>query len=304
MGGFCWRSGRFLTAWAVLVLGLAALPVFTGCGRVEFDGEAAFRLLVRQCEFGPRPPGSAAHEEMCVWLVETLEACADEVAIQRFTTTGVEQDVELTNVIASFRASERERIMLGAHWDTRAVAERDPDPENRGKPIAGANDGASGVAVLLELAAMMAERPPKLGVDLVFFDGEDGGNGGGFSGWCLGSSYYAAQMGTYCPLYVIVIDMIGDRDLSIEREPNSWAANPETVELVWETARRVGSSSFKDAFGAAMYDDHVPLLKAGVPAVLVIDSKYRYWHTIEDTPDKCSPESLEEVGRVLTALIY
>lgn len=294
-------GGRRLGA---TVAGLALAYLLGGCGAPEFDGHGAFGYLERQCEFGPRPPGSAAHGEMLTWLVEELERFTDDVAVQRFVAVTDTGSVELANVIASFRPLERNRILLGAHWDTRAVAERDPDPANRGTPILGANDGASGVAVLLELARMMAEEPPRLGVDLVFFDGEDGGEGGGLGDWCVGSTYYASRMGDYCPAYAVVIDMVGDRDLSIPMEPNSRSAGGEYVERIWAAARRAGATAFVDHFGVAMYDDHVPLIRAGVPSVLVIDPSYAYWHTLGDTPDKCSDESLGQVGRVLTSLVY
>jgi hypothetical protein len=290
--------GLALAAWLLPALLVA------GCGAPEFDGRSAFEYLERQCDFGPRPPGSPAHEETLSWLNSELERLADEVAVQRFSAVADTGLVELSNIIASFRPLERDRVLLGAHWDTRAVAEKDPDPANRAAPILGANDGASGVAVLLELARMMSERPPALGVDIVLFDGEDGGDGGGLADWCVGSTYYASRMGDYCPGYAVVVDMVGDRDLAIPREPNSVFASVEHVDRVWDAARRVGSTAFVDRSGTAVYDDHVPLIRAGVPAVLIIDFSYRYWHTLEDTPDKCSPESLEQVGRVLASLVY
>jgi Zn-dependent M28 family amino/carboxypeptidase len=288
----------------VLAAGLVLAAVLAGCGAPEFDGKSAFRFLERQCEFGPRPPGSEAHEETLDWLVRELKRFADDVSVQRFTAVADTRTVELSNVIASFRPRERERVLLAAHWDTRAVAEKDPDPSMRGRPILGANDGASGVAVLLELARMMSERPPALGVDIVLFDGEDGGEEGGLPDWCLGSTYYASRMGSYCPTYAVVVDMIGDSDLSIPKEPNSVSASGDVVERIWDVARRVGSTAFTDRSGVAVYDDHVPLIRAGVPAVVIIDFSYRYWHTLEDTPDKCSPESLEQVGNVLSSLVY
>ncbi len=294
------RGGRL----GSLAVGLALACLVPGCGVPQFDGQAAFRYLERQCEFGPRPPGSRAHGETLAWLVHELELFADEVAVQRFTAVMDTGSVDLANVIASFRPLARNRVLLAAHWDTRIVAEKDPDPANRTTPILGANDGASGVAVLLELARMMSERPPRLGVDLVLFDGEDGGDGGGLSDWCVGSTYYASRMGDYCPAYAVVVDMIGDRDLSIPKEANSRAASGAHVERIWETARRVGATAFADRSGVAVYDDHVPLIRAGVPAVLIIDFNYTYWHTLEDTPDKCSPESLEQVGSVLASLVY
>jgi len=292
------HAGRSLTLAAIVLL-LAA-----GCGRGEFDGESAYSFLVEQCSFGPRPPGTEAHRRTRDWLVERLRETTDHVALQRFVVTAPGGEFELTNIIASFAPRKRERVLLGTHWDTRAIAERDPDPANRATPIIGANDGASGTAVLLELAHMMALRAPRIGVDLVFFDGEDGGNGGGLGEWCLGSKHYARHLGDYCPSYAVVIDMIGDADLAVHVEPNSATACPEVVERVWGAASRVGATRFDREFGVAVYDDHAPLIRAGIPAALVIDLEYPSWHTVEDTPDKCSPGSLAEIGRVLTELVY
>lgn len=296
------RQRRGTRAVAALAVVLCAL--LPSCGAPEFDGEAAFTLIETQCSFGPRNPGGPGHEAMLEWLVATLRSRADAVSVQRFVVAAPAGNVELTNVIASFRPDERERVLLCAHWDTRAVAERDPDPAKRETPIAGANDGASGVAVLLELARVMAARGPAVGVDLVFFDGEDGGDGGGLGEWCLGSSYYAAHLGEYSPRYAVVIDMVGDADLGIPKEPNSLSAAPGVVERVWEAARAVGAESFGERSGPAMYDDHVPLIRGGIPAIVVIDPHYRYWHTVEDTPDKCSASSLAEVGAVVVRLVY
>jgi Zn-dependent M28 family amino/carboxypeptidase len=160
------------------------------------------------------------------------------------------------------------------------------------------------VAVLLALASMMSVRSPDVGVDLVFFDGEDGGNGGGFDNFCVGSAFFASRMGGYAPAYAVVVDMVGDSDLSIPVEPNSVSACPSVVRMVWDAARRAGATSFSDEPGTAMFDDHIPLIKAGVPSALIIDFDYAHWHTVGDMPDKCSPESLGEVGAVLTELIY
>ncbi|MBN2565378.1 MAG: M28 family peptidase [Candidatus Eisenbacteria bacterium] len=291
-----------VAVWVVVpVIALSAL----GCGDMSFDGESAYGFVERQCEFGTREPGGTGHERMLEWLVDTLDGYADQVALQSFKATMWDStDVTLTNVIASFRTDLRRRVLLCAHWDTRPVAERDPNPDSRGRPIPGANDGASGVAVLLELGRMMAERAPSVGVDLVFFDGEDGGQGGGLADFCLGSAYYAAHMGSYAPSYAVVIDMIGDRDLSIPVEPNSMAACPEVVEMVWSAADAVGAGSFTRSSGTGMFDDHIPLIRAGVPTALVIDFDYAHWHTQEDTPDKVSAESLGEVGKVLSKLVY
>jgi len=294
------RTDRLiLTALLVIVTAAAG-----GCGRASFDGDSAHALIVEQCDLGPRYPGSEGHAAMISWLVEKLDPLADEVAIQRFEAPFYGEPVELANVIASFRPDARERVLFATHFDTRAIADRDPDPDARDRPIPGANDGGSGVAVLLELARVMSERRPGTGVDLVFFDAEDGGDGGGFPDWCVGSSFYASRLGDYCPRYAVVIDMIGDSDLAIPVELNSVSASPDVVRKVWNAAERVGAERFVDRRGPSVFDDHIPLIWAGIPTALVIDFDYAYWHTLEDTPDKCSPSSLAEVGSVLTELVY
>jgi hypothetical protein len=288
-----------LTALLVTVTAAAG-----GCGRASFDGDSAHALIVEQCDLGPRYPGSEGHAAMISWLVEKLDPLADEVAIQRFEAPFYGEPVELANVIASFRPDARERVLFATHFDTRAIADRDPDPDARDRPIPGANDGGSGVAVLLELARVMSERRPGTGVDLVFFDAEDGGDGGGFPDWCVGSSFYASRLGDYCPRYAVVIDMIGDSDLAIPIELNSVSASPDVVRKVWNAAERVGAERFVDRRGPSVFDDHIPLIWAGIPTALVIDFDYAHWHTLEDTPDKCSPSSLAEVGSVLMELVY
>jgi hypothetical protein len=298
--------GRVGTArGAVSALALAAtVTLLCGCGRPEFDGERAFRFLQKQCAMGPRAPGSAGHDAAERWLIESLGELADEVVVQRFPVISQGREVPACNVIACFRPDVRERVLLATHWDTRPVADLDPDPARRGEPIPGANDGASGVAVLLELATLMRERPPKAGVDIVLFDAEDGGGAGDLGGWCLGSHHYAERIGDYCPRLAVVVDMVGDSDLSIPVEPNSLSGAPEAVTTVWKEARRAGAVAFEERAGRAMFDDHIPLLRAGLPAVLVIDAEYPAWHTHADTPERCSPRSLEQVGRVLVGLVY
>jgi hypothetical protein len=280
------------------------VALLSGCGQPGFDGDRAFRFLEKQCAMGPRAPGSPGHAEAERWLVESLRALADDVAVQRFSVMSQGREIPACNVIACFRPEERERVLLAAHWDTRPVADLDPDPARRGEPIPGANDGASGVAVLLELATLMRERPPKVGVDIVLFDAEDGGGAGDLGGWCLGSHYYAGRLGDYCPRLAVVVDMVGDSDLSIPVEPNSLSGAPEAVAAVWKEARRAGAVAFEERAGRAMFDDHIPLLRAGLPAVLVIDAEYSAWHTHADMPGRCSPRSLEQVGRVLVGLVY
>ncbi len=290
----------------VLVTAAAlCLPLATGCGGPPaFDGERAYGDLITQCSFGPRYPGSPGHAAVQDWLVATLAETADDVRVQSATYSWDGLELEISNIVASYQPELRDRVLLGAHWDTRSVAERDPDPARRDQPIVGANDGASGVAVLIELGRVMAEQAPGVGVDIVLFDAEDGGDEGGLGAWCIGSSYYASHLGAYCPRYAIVVDMIGDCDLDILTEPYSRSAAPELVSLVWGAAERVGAASFSDRTGTAIYDDHVPLAQAGLAAIVLIDLDYPYWHTVEDTPDKCCPASLAEVGRTVVEFLY
>ena len=298
------RARHPLAAGAAAVV-CATLLAGAGCGGApEFDAGRAYGDLLAQCAFGPRYPGSEAHLEMRQWLEARVSETADEVRLQRFTYATPLGEMEFSNVVASYRPEVRERVLLAAHWDTRSVAERDPDPANRETPILGAHDGASGVAVLLELGRMISERPPDVGIDIVFFDAEDGGDEGGLGAWCIGSSYFASHLGAYCPRYAIVVDMVGDCELEIPMEPYSRSAAPELIRSIWDAADRVGAESFVNRTGTAIYDDHVPLAQAGLAAVVLIDLDYPYWHTVADTPDKCCPESLGEVGRVLAHFLY
>ena len=273
----------------------------------EFNAARAFTDLVKQCKFGPRNPGSQAHKSCLEYLASSLHETADEVELQRFTESlpgSPQKTVHLTNVIARFGKQPR-RIMFCAHWDTRPRADEDPDPSNRNIPVPGANDGASGVAVLLELARILANNPATTGVDIVLFDAEDAGLEGQWETWCLGSSYFA-KSGLLTPYhgYAILLDLVGDSDLSLPIEYYSNLYAPVYVKKIWGRAAELGLVAFKETDGPAVIDDHLNLLKAGIPAVDIIDFNYPYWHTLEDTPDKCSPESLGTVGKLLVSLIY
>jgi hypothetical protein len=286
---------------------LFLISIGSGCDgdRVpDFDAERAFLDLERQCEFGPRVPGSEAHRRMEDWLVSILQSSTDEVVVDTFS---LEVDTDpipvLRNYIARINPDSKRRILLSAHYDTRPVADRDPDVSKRDQPILGANDGASGVAVLIELARQFHERRPKVGVDLVFFDGEDYGEDA--DRMLLGSRRFAAENSDYRPLFGILVDMVGDRDLNLYQEIYSVQGSPETVRRVWSLAGQLGfDEQFISYPRYAVMDDHVPLLEAGIRCINIIDFDYPYWHTTGDTPDKCSAESLEIVGTVLLHLVY
>jgi len=277
----------------------------------RFSGRRAYQFLLAQTDLGPRNPNSPGHQQCLSYLESTLRLSADEVRLQRFTQPGYDGEVlRLTNIIASFRPERRDRILLCAHWDTRPRAEHDPDSTRRGDPILGANDGASGVAVLLELASLMRQSPPPVGVDIVLFDGEDYGREGDHAMYLLGSRFFAARRPPdYVPRYGLLLDMVGDAELEILQEQTSLEYAPGAVEKVWNTAAALGIRQFVRAPGGEILDDHIPLNESGIPTVNIIDFNYpdvshRYWHTQMDTPDKCSPESLEAVGRVITHTIY
>jgi glutaminyl-peptide cyclotransferase len=290
------------------------LPGFTeaagGKPLPTFKGKDAFTYLVQQTDFGPRNPNSRGHEACLGFLGETLQRSAEKVRFQHFTHAGYGEELWLTNVIASFRPGLQDRILLCAHWDTRPRADRDENPMRRNQPILGANDGASGVAVLLYLARLMKALPPPIGVDLVLFDGEDYGKEGDLSRYLLGSRFFADEKpADYEPRFGILLDMVGDKLLDLPRERNSIQLAPDIVELVWEKARELGIRQFSSQIGEAMMDDHIPLNEAGIKTIDVIDFNYpdqtnRFWHTHNDIPQNCSPESLEAVGTVLTHVIY
>ncbi len=254
----------------------------------EFDGERAYQDVIRQVEFGPRIPGTEGHGRVIVYIQAELKAAGwqSEVVIGEFKGQSVKN-------IRAWRVKAEPVILLGAHYDTRIYADDDPNPENHAKPVPGANDGASGVAVLLELArALPADSVP---VELVFFDAEDNGRIAGWD-WILGSSAYAAAMQSQ-PKAVVIVDMIGDADLDIYLERNS---DPELMRQIWGVAQRLGyKHAFIPEYKYRVLDDHLPFIEKGLKAVDIIDLDYPYWHTIDDTPDKVSAQSLNIVGDTL-----
>lgn len=299
---------------AVLLLPLA---VVVGCGgepapgRGAFDAALADSLVARQVAFGPRVPGTEAHAAALRWMTEWLEERADSVAQIPFTHVTQDGDtLSLTNVWASFAPQASSRILLTAHWDSRPVAERSEDPDDRGRPVPGANDGASGVAVLLALADELARTPPVVGVDILLTDGEDWGYGPvGYEtrieDMLLGARHFAStQGGTYRPLFGILLDMVGERNARFPWEQNSLALAPEVVRRVWDVAEELGHGDyFPQEPGRAVTDDHVVLNEAGIRTIDIIDFDYPAWHTADDTPDKIDPATLGAVGDVVLEVI-
>lgn len=281
--------GSILLLFSALLAWYAyALMRGSADGVTPFDGVRAMEDVQRQVDFGPRIPGSIAHAQAVKWIEAELTAAGWDVELQ----TAVAMGHELTNVIAH-HDSAPPRVLVGAHFDTRIIADRDPQPELRSQPGPGANDGASGVAVLLELARTLP--PDSIPVWLVFFDAEDNGRIPGWD-WILGSRAFVESDSTQ-PQQMILLDMIGDSDLRIPMEGQS---DPSLRLSIWATAARLGHDDvFVPELGSAILDDHVPFLEAGIPAVDIIDMDYPYWHTAADTTDKLSSESLQIVGDVL-----
>lgn len=260
----------------------------------------------KQVAFGPRVPGTAAHDSCFAFLLETLRGTTPDVEADTFSYTVPElkKTVRLMNVRARFRPESKQRVLLAAHWDTRPWADRDPDPARRGQPILGANDGASGVAVLLEVARMLKARGPALGVDIALFDGEDLGTETNPSGYFRGSIRYVAEHAAEPPpLFVILVDMVGRRGANFYWEGLSEDKASNIVSLVWDRARSLGIRRFLPGVKATVYDDHVAFLNAGIPAIDVIDFAFPEWHTHKDDLSILSPEPLEDVGRVLVSLV-
>ncbi|MBC8236329.1 M28 family peptidase [bacterium] len=289
-----------LTQW-LLLLGLLSFSEVEAVSP-EFDAEHAFQYLIRQCEFGPRNPGSNGHENTKKYLIFELKQYSQEVVAQEFEYTDKQKLLKLTNIIARFGKKNGEKILFAAHWDTRPFAEHDPNPEKRKTPILGANDGASGVAVLLEVARVLKSKPPENEIFIVLFDGEDYGRS--IDDMFLGSRHFADNMEQWKPDYGILLDMIGDKELDLPIEQLSFRAAPELTQRVWQTAKDLRLDAFHPQLGPAIMDDHISLIEAGVPCIDIIDFDYPYWHTTEDTPDKCSAESLGIVGKLILALIY
>jgi len=262
---------------------------FTGnTGGLSFSGERALEHVEKQVGFGPRMPGSDAHTATADYIRETLEGNGWTVDVQEFTFNGI----EARNIIGRAGPEMGSWIILGTHYDTRPLADR--DPQSPDQPVMGANDGASGVAVLLELARVIDKKSLDELIWIVFFDVEDSG-GIDENPWAYGSQYFANSLDRY-PEAVVVVDMVGDVELNIPFERNS---DIDLSAKIWAIAKDNGYSAFIPEPGRSILDDHTAFLRLGIRAIDIIDIDYPYWHTTQDTLDKVSAESLEQVGSTL-----
>ncbi len=260
----------------------------------EFSGERAYQDVLAQVAFGPRPTGSEALRQTGDYIIAQLKQAGWQVEEQPFEYMGV----QARNIIGKRGSGNGKPIViLGAHYDTRRQADNDPDPAKRTQPVIGANDGASGAAVLLEMARTLDVAATGREIWLAFFDAEDNGRLDGWD-WIQGSTYMAANL-TVTPTAMILFDMIGDADQQLYWDRNSDQALNASI---WQTAASLGYGQvFIPQVKWTMIDDHIPFAQRGIPSVDLIDFDYRYWHTVDDTADKVSALSLERIGRTITA---
>ena len=256
--------------------------------RQEFNADRAYADVRYQMDLGPRTMGSAAHEAEAQWIITCLQEANWQVEIVE-TMDGGPGGMSVKSIVAK-KGSGSPWVIIGSHYDSRSVADQDPDPAKRSLPVPGANDGASTVAILLELARVI---PAKLDrqVWLVFFDDEDNGKSDG-TGWSIGAKYFVESLQGK-PDSVVILDMLGDKNLTIYMEKNS---DPDLNNEIWGVAKDLGFGQFIPTYKYSIIDDHLPFREAGIRAVDVIDIDYPYWHTTQDTLDKISAESLKVAG--------
>lgn len=287
-----------------------------------FSADTAYKYVAEQVAFGPRVPGTAAHDSCANYIVERLHGLGpDTVIVQTGTVTAFNGDVlPIKNIIAQYNKFQTKRILLAAHWDTRPWANRDDSHEKRLLPADGANDGGSGVGVLLEIARNLAEKSPSVGVDLFFIDAEDYGDSSGFSEnsdtWCLGSQYWADNVVPYTadnmPVYGILLDMVGGRDARFNYEAFAQENATKPTVKVWSEAESLGyGERFPRSIGGAVTDDHVVLTRAGIPTTDIIElnnpetlSFPPSWHTHNDNLSNIDKETLQVVGDVVLNVVY
>lgn len=288
-----------------------------------FNPDSAYAYVKSQCDLGPRVPGTPSHAACASFLENTLKRYTPHVQVQSFRARIFDGAVlNGKNIIASFQPDKRARVMLCAHWDSRPFADHDPDPAKRDQPVMGANDGASGAGVMLEIARLLSTHQPRIGVDIILFDLEDYGppedaqTEGKNEHWGLGSQYWARNPHeyNYRPRFCILLDMVGAPDATFRQEGFSMHFAPDKVKKVWDIAHRLGYQKyFLNERGGYINDDHYFINDiAKIPAINIIHldpkssngSFFEYWHTVEDTFDKIDSRTLAIVGRVVLQTVF
>jgi Zn-dependent M28 family amino/carboxypeptidase len=288
------------------LLGLMACGGDANGAAPQFNAATSMSYIQAQLAFGPRIPGSEGHRKTGDWIVEQMRARADTVIVTEWIhVTAGGDSLPMRNIFARINPETSQRILYVAHWDTRPISDLATDRAERALPVPGANDGASGVALLMGVADALRTNPTPLGVDLLFVDGEDFGDFSSNTDVLIGSKHFAENLPPdYRPLFGVLWDMIGDADLKIYQEGYSVDRAPEIVSRVWQTAADLGYHNyFVPTGGQAITDDHIPLLDAGLRVINVIDINFPSHHTPRDTYDKVSPESMQIVGNVAVAVI-
>lgn len=274
----------------------------------EFDSTRAFRYLREQCALGPRNPGGEGHHRAIDYFLAHFKSLGIPLQEQKFVHIDMHsgEKVDLTNLIATVKGKDPKRkpVIFCAHWDTRPRADQESNAVLRGRPILGANDGASGSAVLMELANLLKQKAPLQTVYLVLFDGEDYGSEGNIEEYFLGARYFADNLPAKNIDYALLLDMVGDKDLKLQMEDNSLRQDPILVRKIWSVAQSLGLDAFQGGRGPNVLDDHMPLQAKGLHAVDIIDFEYPAWHTLGDTPDMCSARSLGMSGSLVASLAF
>ncbi len=290
-----------------------------------FSADSAYSFIKQQVAFGPRVPGSEAHSLCSDWFIEKLnEFGADTVIILKSQATAWDgARLPIKNIFARFNTKAKDRIILTAHYDTRPWADNDPDPSNRNTAIDGANDGASGVAVILEIARNLGEKTPEIGVDILLNDCEDYGVRQDVdtditdseSTWCLGTQAFVEDLPysiTEIPRFGILLDMVGGENARFNPEYFSSHLAEAPTAKVWAIAHKLGlAEQFPSKIGNPITDDHLPLIRAGIPTTNIIENCNPQsgvfpptWHTVNDNITHIDPSSLDAVGRVVLNVIY
>lgn len=302
-------TGKGGAAWlAICLLIVSSCRGERQANAGKFDGQTAIGYAKAQLDFGPRVPGTPAAQRAGDWIIQQMKQRADTVIVQSWThVTQDGKSLPMRNIIARFKPAAADHILYVTHWDTRPVSDQAENLGDRQLPMPGANDGASGVGLFVALGDALKKNPPMQGVDLLFVDGEDyGAFDEKLADVLIGSAYFAAHPVDpgYKPIFGVLWDMIGDSDLAIKKEPISMEAAPEVVDRVWQTAKDLGHDDvFLPVQNSGVTDDHVPLIKAGMRVIDVIDIDYPYHHRPTDTLDKISAKSLSIVGDVAEALL-